>query len=464
MKSLNWDHLFAGLVFSLVFVVIVLGGSSYAPSQHELVMRLWSVPVLSWSLFRLANKGIDLRSGFVIIVFFVIAVLISGQLVTVPIDVWKSLPGRAVWEADLNALGITQVSRPISLDPDGTVEALFKLLPLAAIGLAALCLTGTQRIVVLLLFLGLGAFSLVLGGFQLSSNLPTVFDYQSSGRSGPRETFGFFSNRNHWALFLVSLIPIAGSILAASNRHLGWPELLLIGVGFFAILVGVGASGSRAGMVLLAVGILLTGLVWLFQRRGKRISIKYVLISAGSGIALLAIVFMANGLRALDRFSADFEADGRWRIWEVSMRAAEKYLPLGSGGGSYVNVVKAEETVSELSRGYANQAHNEYIQILLEHGLPGILVLVFCVLGLVACLFSWSAARDKTDELADVRYAQVSYLVVFLVLCGLHSIVEFSLRTPTIGLMFAFCFVVVATPHLCFAAPTKTSSRRRSAK
>ncbi len=447
MMRLTLDHLYIGLVFLLAGVVILLGGSSYQNVPFDLIMRLLSVPVLCWSLYKLAIAKIDARSGFVLVLLAIIAILIASQLYVVPIDVWKSLPNRAIWENDLNALGISNASRALSLDPDATLEALFQFLPISATGLAALCLNGKQRYWMVATFLGFGFLSVAFGAFQYASATPTLFDYTSASISGGK-TWGFFTNRNHWAIFLVSMIPLAGTIVTTLPRRLGWPEIAILVAGLLVIVAGVGVSGSRAGFGLMFVALILTTFVWLVPKIRARSTYLTLLIGSLVGSVILAFVFFNNGFRAIARFSEMEQKDGRIDIWDVTMRAAEKYLPWGSGGGSFVNVYKAEETVRELSPGYANQAHNEYLQILLEYGWPGLLVLGFASIGLMVCFISWAWSRqDQGPSVAAIK-VQAYYFIIILVLAALHSIVDYPLRAPSFALIVTFVFVAIATPYL----------------
>lgn len=466
--KLNLDDLYVGLVFLLAGVVILLGGSSYTNVPFELIMRLVSIPVLCWSIYKLAIGRIDARSGFVVVLLSVIAILIASQLYVVPIETWKSLPGRGVWENDLNALGISTTSRPLGLNPDANVEALFQFLPISAIGLAALCLSGKQRYWMLATFLGFGFLSLVFGAFQYASTTPTLFDYNAAGRTLGK-TWGFFANRNHWAIFLVSMIPLAGALVSATPQRFGWPEMALLATGLLVVVAGVGVSGSRAGLGLMVAALVLSTLVWLVSKTNSRNTYLSLLIGLVGGSIILGFVFFQNGLKALDRFSGQDQADSRLMVWEVSMRAANKYLPWGSGGGSFVNVFKAEETVTELERGYANQAHNEFIQIMLEYGWPGLMVLGFAIIGLLVCFISWVWTKQGSDTLSTGSKSHAYYLIVLLVLVALHSIVDFPVRAASFGLIFTFVFVLVATPQLNLVVALqssqpegrRTSSRRR---
>jgi O-antigen ligase len=244
------------------------------------------------------------------------------------------------------------------------------------------------------------------------------------------------------------MIPLAGALVTTLPRRLGWPEIAILVAGLLVIVAGVGVSGSRAGFGLMFVALILTTFVWLVPKIRARGTYLSLLIGSLVGSIILAFVFFNNGFRAIARFSEMGQSDGRVEIWDVTMRAAEKYLPWGSGGGSFVNVYKAEETVSELSPGYANQAHNEYLQILLEYGSPGLLVLGFASVGLMVCFISWAWSRqDQGPSVAAIR-VQAYYFIIVLVLAALHSIVDYPTRAPSFALIVTFVFVAVATPHL----------------
>src|SRR4051794_28932758 len=85
-----------------------------------------------------------------------------------------------------------------------------------------------------------------------------------------------------------------------------------------------------------------------------------------------------------------------------------------------------------------NHAHDDYLEIALETGVPGvILLLLFLVWWLRASWRTWTAPE------AD-PYASAAVIASAAIL--IHSLVDFPLRTAAISTCFAMCLALMAVP------------------
>ena len=83
-----------------------------------------------------------------------------------------------------------------------------------------------------------------------------------------------------------------------------------------------------------------------------------------------------------------------------------------------------------------NHAHNDYLEIALELGIPGIiLMLAFLLWWVKASLDAWSAP----DANPYARAAVIGSAVILA-----HSLVDFPLRTAAIEACFAMCLAMIA--------------------
>jgi O-antigen ligase len=122
--------------------------------------------------------------------------------------------------------------------------------------------------------------------------------------------------------------------------------------------------------------------------------------------------------------------------------------------GSFDPVYRSYEPVETLRASYFNQAHNDYLEIWLEAGWPGV--------ALVIATFvwwgrrSWSAWRAGSHPDRDLQRAAS----VALLLIAAHSAGDYPLRTETMAVVFALCCVILegAAKEL---SPAR--ARRRSA-
>jgi O-antigen ligase len=166
-------------------------------------------------------------------------------------------------------------------------------------------------------------------------------------------------------------------------------------------------------------------------------AIPIVLVVAVLG----ALVAFSPGRFAdtLDRFGGDRE-DARVYIWEDGAYAADRYWPLGSGTGTFDEVFQIDESLENMSVRRAGRAHNDYLEVAIEAGVPG-LVLIAGWLALLLWL-SWRA-RNSHD-----RWIAWSGAVILLVI-ALQSITDYPLRNLSMLTFASFGLLILAR----FGAP-----------
>jgi O-antigen ligase len=117
---------------------------------------------------------------------------------------------------------------------------------------------------------------------------------------------------------------------------------------------------------------------------------------------------------------------------------AGDYFPVGSGFGSFEFVYRMYEPHNFLGPAYLNQAHNDAAQIVIEGGLPALL--------LVLCFAAWFCTRAlKVWRLAkgpSVVLARTASVVVLLVAAS--SCFDYPLRTPLMAVMVSIMLVWLA--------------------
>ena len=139
---------------------------------------------------------------------------------------------------------------------------------------------------------------------------------------------------------------------------------------------------------------------------------------------------MAVAMMLLLRFGGEeaIAEDLRMQIFANSWAGLVDRLPFGAGLGSFVPVYPLYEAPEQIARYYINSAHNEYLEFLLETGLPGLALLALLGLALLR-------------GFARTPFAQAT----FLALLGLmvHSMLEYPLRTYAIVLPAMWMLAIV---------------------
>ena len=422
------------LFWGFLIALAVFGGASRQDVSAQIFIRVISSVVLALSLafgMRFARQYRD-----VALFMAAVALVIAIQLIPLPPEVWHKLPGHAAFsQADL-IVGRAPW-RPLSLTPDATLNALFALLPPLALFvlIASDPANQVRRLAfAILLLAGIGStveFIQFVGGHF---NNPFIND-------DPLLASGFMANRNHQAVLLVIGIVAAPTALIQSNRNAPFAAAAAAGTGlWFTCLIL--ATGSRAGMalsVLAWIGAITIAapIVMPAMRRLPR----YIVLGVGTGLAAIVsgvVVASIWSRRAVsvERLSTleigeDMRTRGLPTVWNILRR----YFPTGTGAGSFDPVFRVHEPFALLKPTYFNHAHNDWLEVAIDTGLTGTLLLVAGIIWWLAA--AWSAWRNPQ---ATAR--RTGTLAILLLM--LASIVDYPLRTPTMMgvLVLAGCMVV----------------------
>ena len=262
-----------------------------------------------------------------------------------------------------------------------------------------------------------------------------------------REPFGPFVNRNHFAGWMVMVLPLTLALLVAGiNRSMaavkpGWrhkvlwassPEasrLALVAGAAVVMALSLVLTMSRSGMTAFVASMVMTG--WLvarvFDSRARRI---------GAGICLAAVVVVVVGWAGPDviasRFSsADWgEFNSRRGAWLDALGVARDFPMAGTGANTYWAAAFFYQR-HELTHYFA-QAHNDYLQIAAEGGLLLTLPALVCV-----ALFVRDVSRRMGEQRATTAWWLRAGAVMSLVAMALQESVDFSLQMPGNAALFA---------------------------
>lgn len=346
---------------------------------------------------------------------------------------------------------------PISLAPGSTIRALglltsFTLL-LAGL-IRSLSRTGAGRVARGIVVIGcvLAVFGIVqkamLGDAAFSGMRIYGFWQPEDLLSTP---FGPYVNKNHFAGWMLMAIPLALGLaigqartLAPSRRSLrgvllwlsesegGGMALYLVAamVMTFSLLM----TGSRSGTACLIV-------LWLgvTVAAGRHASGRTKLLAGALSAAALVVAIQWAGHDArLDRFVTDNDSLAmRFDIWRMSFRIARDFLFLGSGLDTFGTASILYQTAGRNL--HYNEAHNDYLQVLVEGGLVAATLLIVAVVGIVVSAAARLRSREDGLELHWIRLGALAGMGAV----GLQSLVEFSLQMPGNAALFAVLLALV---------------------
>jgi O-antigen ligase len=159
---------------------------------------------------------------------------------------------------------------------------------------------------------------------------------------------------------------------------------------------------------------------------------RWGLLAVGIGGLLAVGALIVSPLQNnLTGVGVESDSTSRYTSFNKSLRATADHFPVGSGVGSFPDLYPSYEEPSKVDRWYVNHVHNDYIELVLENGLPGLLL----ILAFLAWWIRRSAIIWRTPEVDHfARAATIASAAILL-----HSVVDFPLRTTSISALFAFC-------------------------
>lgn len=280
--------------------------------------------------------------------------------------------------------------------------------------------------------------------FRLGNNFMPIpflqrFDYGSRAS-------GFYVCPNHLA-GLLEVVGIFALSIACWSRWPIWAKLLP-GCAAIVCYVGIFLTGSRGGFgsagaslimfVLLGFGIL--------HAAGAR----SLLLVGGSGflVALVALsvsfwVFQRSDFLADRVRSIQVQEQFRIDLWRAALKQWKLSPVIGTGSGTYLffgRKFRAETVQTD-----PIYTHNDYLQLLSEYGVIGLIT--FAAFLLAHCARGWIDARRlgpkrvaRTGRLTSNAMALNIGALAAVVAIAVHSTVDFNLHIPANVLLMGFVF------------------------
>jgi O-antigen ligase len=282
------------------------------------------------------------------------------------------------------------------------------------------------------LIITLGGISGIVGVLQLAGGASGPLYLYKTTNNG--SAVGLFANRNHAAVFLACLFPMLAIFVAMSpgisgdvrsTRQLAATAIAIVLIPLILV------TGSRSGMLAAIIG--LVGGVLLHvsagqTRRWSQTGRPPVAVLAVAVVACLvfATIYFSRA-EAIERIFAENQTvDVRTDFWTSGVTLFWRYFPFGFGPGSFVPAFQVDEPIALLDSSYLNRLHNDWLEVGLTLGVPGVLLM----LGGVSLYFwrtyhLWLRCDGARTSVALGRMASV-----LIAILAIASLSDYPLRTP----------------------------------
>lgn len=329
---------------------------------------------------------------------------------------------------------------PLTLDVAQTrFQLMLGLAYTSVFALVLLLVTSRHRCTQLLWTLALsGAFQATYGALMTLSGIEYGFFVEKY--TGQGLATGTFVNRNHLAGYLV-LTLAAGIGLLISRLGQEAPHSLrdrlrnllrlLLGTKFLLrlllalMVIGLVLTRSRMGNLSFFVALTVAGAIVLFVS-GRRLSGRMAVLLASLLLVDLLIVGRWFGAEEIAERIAQTTAstERRDEVAVLSFGIVQDFAITGSGAGTYYTVFP-HYSAGELQGDYFTHAHNDYVELAGDLGLPATALLAALLL----------ATMVRAAGLVKQGDSRLKVGVGFTVLMAsgwvlLHSTADFNLYIP----------------------------------
>ncbi|MEP0069080.1 O-antigen ligase family protein [Pyruvatibacter sp.] len=338
------------------------------------------------------------------------------------------------------------VAGTISLDPFASLADAISLAGIGAVFLVSLFAAGNPRHARILI----NAIAIVVAAYAVYGIVVYVSGNSSVAWAEKRHYLdaltSTFVNRNSFgvfaglgalcavAIFANSISAITGSGLSSRDRFRILIEAMASRmwiwiVAALACVMALLLTGSRAATAATALALLFFILIYLSARRASARTTAIIILSGFVG-ALILLNLSGEFLlfRLDDKFSDGLGS--RADIYANALTTLRDHLWLGAGYGTFGDAYAIYGSGDGTFSKRVEFAHNVYIEMAIELGLP-MAIAFFASVGLAVFVCIRGIVTRRRDRI----YAILAIAATILV--GVQGVVDFGIQTPAIATLYA---------------------------
>lgn len=277
---------------------------------------------------------------------------------------------------------------------------------------------------------------------------------------GRQQVFGLFGNVNYFAEYLIIPLPIAVSLFFASQNKL---KKILLLIGIIAMSASLIATFTRGSYLCFGVSLIFMFFLFLisqgknFVKKNRKIFI--IILAVVVIITFLFIIptpLNKSGTAiekiksriSISQITQSFSIKRRIAIWKFTVPMIKDHPLLGSGIGTYkYNTLKYQaeffiqgENRSLYPHGFADKAHNEYLQLWAEMGIVGLGIFIWLIISYFSCGLK-ILKKIKDEYKQGIVIGLMGAVVAVLV----DSMFGFPLHLPATIVLFWLALALTVT-------------------
>ena len=254
--------------------------------------------------------------------------------------------------------------------------------------------------------------------------------------------YGPYVNHNHYAGLMEMLVPIP---LVLSLTRLASAKHRNMAAAGAALMAGtIFLSESRGGMLAIVVELVILAIFLVKQKKGLRTAIGLSVFLA----IVVGLLTWIGGAELIQRVASvrqshsELSSDIRTYINRDGFRMFLKKPLLGWGLGAFPVVYP--QFRSFYTNFFVNEAHNDYLQLLVEMGALGFATMLWFL------VIVYTSAIKKIGNWSE----EISGTVALACLLGLsgilvHSLIDFNLQIPAnAALFYVLCTIAASGPFV----------------
>jgi O-antigen ligase len=203
------------------------------------------------------------------------------------------------------------------------------------------------------------------------------------------------------------------------------------------LMVGLLATHSRGGLLAFAAGSLA---VLAFLRRGRAAALALM-----AGVVLIGLLWVDVGATRTAFVSRGLR-QSRFALWADAIRMFPRFPALGAGFNAFGTSYTQYQTIERYE--WYGEAHNEYLQALLDMGVVGAALLAALLLRLLRAAVRAAAATPVDAGVLGAILA-----------CCVHNLVEFNWQIPANAATFAALAGLAMRQAAALADPATLTAR-----